>query len=202
HLGVHRGQFRVVAAVAEEVAEYVLDLAGEIAEQAAERAGPGGGRVADEDAEAIGVVLDVPQQRDRRRLELLPGVGAAENRRRHGEQPFHLAIHHDRVQPFLVVEVLVDDRLGDAGLRGDLLDGCAFEAPFREQPAAYAEQLLPALLAGHSPAVVVAGARIAHPPIIAVMPRSGHPAWSRRTGSSRPARPRAGRVACRTAAAR
>src|SRR5262249_42758196 len=144
--------------------------------------------VADQDAEAVGVVLDVAEQCHRRRLELLPGVSTAENRRRHGEKPFHLAIHHDRVQAFLAAEVLVDHWLGDAGLRSNLLNKYAFETPLREEPAAYIEQLLPAFLASHSLAVVVASARIAHPPIIAVMPRFGHLTWPRQTKSSSPTR--------------
>src|SRR5215472_6543107 len=181
HLGVHRGELLVVTAAAEEVAEYVLDLAGDIADQAAERAGPGGGGVADQDPEAVGVFLDVTEQRDRGRFKLLPGVGAAENGRRRGEQAFYLTIHHDRVQALLAAEVLVDDGLGHSCLRRDLLDGGAFEAPLGEQPAADVEQLLPALPAGHALAVVVASGRIGHAPIIAVMPPSGHPALPQST---------------------
>src|SRR5689334_9295798 len=127
HLRVHRRELLVVATVAEEVAEYVLDLAGDIADQAAERAGPGGRGVADQDPEAVGVVLDVAEQRDRGRLEFLPGVGAAENGRRRGEQAFHLTVHHDRVQALLTAEVLVDDGLGNSCLGCDLFDGRAFK---------------------------------------------------------------------------
>src|SRR6516225_4744859 len=164
HLRVHRGELLVVATVAEEVAEYVLDLAGDIADQAAERAGPRGGGVADQDPEAVGVVLDVTEQRDRGRFELLPGVGAAENGRRRGEQAFHLTVHHNRVQALLAAEVLVHDGLGDSCLRRDLLDGRAFEAPLGEEPAADVEQLLPAFLAGHALAVVIASGWIGHSP--------------------------------------
>src|SRR5262249_46544683 len=181
HLGVHRGELLVVAAAAEEVAEYVLDLAGDIADQAAERAGPGGGGGADQEPEGVGGFLDVTEQRDRGRFKLLPGVGAAENGRRRGEQAFYLTIHHDRVQALLAAEVLVDDGLGHSCLRRDLLDGGAFEAPLGEQPAADVEQLLPALPAGHALAVVVASGRIGHAPIIAVMPPSGHPALPQST---------------------
>ena len=71
----------------------------------------------------------------------------------HGEEPLDLAVDDDRVQAFLAAEVLVDDGLGDAGLGGDLLDGGAVQAALGEQAPTDVEQLRPALLAGHSPAV-------------------------------------------------
>ena len=61
----------------------------------------------------------------------------------------HLPVHDDRVQPFLAAEVLVDDRLGDAGLGRDLLDRGAVEATLGEQVAADVEELLAPFLAGH-----------------------------------------------------
>ena len=74
HLRVHRHQLRVVTAGREEVAQDVLDLAGDIADQAAEGARARGRvRVADQDAEAVGVVLDVLEQDDRRRPRTSPG---------------------------------------------------------------------------------------------------------------------------------
>ena len=60
-----------------------------------------------------------------------------------------LPVDHDRVQPFLAAEVLVHDRLADLGLRGDLLDRGALEAPVGEQSAGHADELLTALGAGH-----------------------------------------------------
>jgi hypothetical protein len=65
------------------------------------------------------------------------------------EQVAHLAIDDDGVQTLLAAEVLVDDGLGDAGLRGDLLDAHGLEALPREQPTTDVEQLLAALLAAH-----------------------------------------------------
>src|SRR5262252_5824358 len=101
------------------------------------------------------------------------------------ERAFLLAIHHDRVQAFLAAEVLVDGGLGNSGLRRDLLDGRAFEAPLGEKPAADVEQLLPALPAGHALAVIIASGRIGHSSILPVRPPSGHPGFAcRAPGSS------------------
>jgi hypothetical protein len=150
HLGVHRGQLRVVPSLGEHVPEEVLHLARDVADQAGVGPGPGRGvRVPHQDPEPVGVVLDVPEQPDGGDLELLHGVRAAEQPGGHGQEPLHLAVHHDRVQPLLAAEVLVDHGLGHVGPGGDLLDRRAFQAALGEQAAAHVEQLLPAFLAGH-----------------------------------------------------
>ena len=101
----------------------VLHLAGDVAQQRAVGAGarPGVG-VPDQDAEPVGVVVDVPEQAHRRGLELVPGAGAVQERGGHRQQPLDLAVDHDRVQTFLAAEVLVHHRLGNPGLGCDLLD--------------------------------------------------------------------------------
>src|SRR5262249_61884679 len=98
------------------------------------------------------------------------------------------AAHHARGGAVLAAAVLVAPRLGAPCLRRDLRDGRAFEAARGEQPAAGVKQLLAALPAGHALAVVIASGRIGHASIIAVMPRSGHPA-----APSSPVTHRAGR---------
>src|SRR5215467_1978079 len=108
-------------------------------------------RVAHEDAEAVAVVLDVAQQRDSGHFELLHGVFAAKQGRRHAEEAIDLTVDHHRVEPFLAAEVLVDNWLGDAGPGGNFLDRGAVQAALREQAAADVQELLAALLAGHSP---------------------------------------------------
>src|SRR3954468_8874202 len=62
-LGVETRELGVVAPRLELPGEDVLDLGGDVADEARERAGRRGDRrVADEDAEAVGVLLDVLQQ--------------------------------------------------------------------------------------------------------------------------------------------
>jgi hypothetical protein len=65
------------------------------------------------------------------------------------EQALHLAVDDHGVEPLLAPEVLVDDRLGDVGADGDLLDGGGLVPALGEQLAADVEQLLPPLRAGH-----------------------------------------------------
>jgi hypothetical protein len=135
HLRVQRRGLRVAAAGAEEVGQDVLHLASDVAEQRAVGSGTRSGiGVPDQDAEPVSVVFDVLEQVDSRRLVLLAGVGALKQQRGgHREQPLHLAVDHDGVQPFLAAEVLIHDRLGNTGLRGHFLDGRAFESSLGEQ---------------------------------------------------------------------
>src|ERR1035441_1114654 len=136
HLSVQGGELGVVVAGGEEVGQDVLDLAGDIAEQCAVRAGARTRiRVPDQDAEAVGVVVDVPEQGHRGRLEFLPAVIAVKERGRHRQQALHLPVHDDRVETLLAAEVLVHHRLRDVGLRRDLLDRGPFEPSLGEQPA-------------------------------------------------------------------
>ena len=60
-----------------------------------------------------------------------------------------IAVDDDRVEALLAAEVLVDHRLGDAGLRGDLLDGGGVEALLGEQGPADLDELFPTFLAAH-----------------------------------------------------
>ena len=73
------------------------------------------------------------------------------------EQATHLAVDHNGVQALFAAEVLVDDRLADAGLLRDLLDAGAVEALRGEQAAPDVEQLLASLFARHADAGVRAG---------------------------------------------
>ena len=98
---------------------------------------------------------------DRGHLELGHGVLALEQRGRHRQEPLDLAVHDDGVQAFLAAEVLVHDRLGHAGLGGDLLDGGAVQAALGEQSPTDVQELLSALFAGHA-LTAVAGGRIRH----------------------------------------
>jgi hypothetical protein len=81
----------------------------------------------------VGVLLDVPEQLDRGHLELGHRVLTLEQGGGHGEEPLDLAVHDDGVEAFLTAEVLVDHRLRDAGLGGDLLDRGAVQAALGEQ---------------------------------------------------------------------
>src|SRR5205085_2682124 len=114
--------------------EDVLDLRRDVADQAGER--PGGRRdwrVADEDAEAVGLFLDVNKEGESGLLEQLTGVAARQRAGHAAEDTFHLAVDHDCVQTLFAAEVLVDDRLGNAGAGGKLLDRRRFEASFGEE---------------------------------------------------------------------
>ena len=109
-----------------------------------------GGRVADEDPEAVGRPLDVVEQRQRRRLE--QAAGGRLRAERHVdpvEEGADLAVDDDRVQALLAPEVLVDDRLRHARLGGDLLDAGALETLVGEQLPADLEQLLATLRTRH-----------------------------------------------------
>ena len=66
----------------------------------------------------------------------------------------HLAVDEHRVQALLAAEVLVDHRLGDTSLGGDLLDRDNLKALVGKQLSANIEQLFASLLAAHAdPAV-------------------------------------------------
>ena len=99
------------------VGEQVLDLGGDVVDEAREAAGGRPDRrVADEDAEAVGVVA-----RCSRAARARPARAARAGGRRSApghpdEQPLHLAVDDDGVETLLAAEVLVDDRLGDPGL--------------------------------------------------------------------------------------
>src|SRR4051794_36003360 len=76
-LRVERGELGVVLPRLELSREDVLDLRRDVADQAGER--PGGRRdwrVADEDAEAVGLFLDVNKEGESGLLEQLTGVAA------------------------------------------------------------------------------------------------------------------------------
>ena len=73
-------------------------------------------------------VLDVVEQRERRLFQELARVPGGQRAGHHVQQLAHLAVHHHRVQALLAAEVLVDHRLGDPGLRRDLLHRRALEA--------------------------------------------------------------------------
>ncbi len=151
HLRIHRGQLGVVAPGLEHVAEDVLDLAGDVADQAGEGTGAGGGiGVAYQDAETIGVLLDVPEQLNRGHLELGHGVLALEQRGCHRQEPLDLPVYDDGIQPLLAAEVLVHDGLGHAGLGGNFLNGSAVQAALGEQSPADVQELLAAFFAGHA----------------------------------------------------
>ncbi len=131
--------------------EQVLDLGGDLAEHAREGARrlPRRG-VPHEDPEAVGVGLDVAEQRERRLLEQDPGALAlAERERDAAQQRLDLAVDDDGVEALLAAEVLVDDGLGDLGPGCDLLDARRLEALVGEQLPADRDELLAALGAGH-----------------------------------------------------
>src|SRR4051794_35293709 len=150
-LGVEPGQLGVVVAGLELRGEHVLDLGRDVADQRGEGAAARGDRrVADEDAEAVGLLLDVVEERARSLLEQLARVVAGERLGDLVEEPADLTVDDDGVQAFLAAEMLVHDRLGDAGPLRDLLDAGAVEALASEQHATDVEQLLAAFLAGHA----------------------------------------------------
>ncbi len=134
-LGVHRRGLGVEPALLELGHQDVLDLARRVTDQTGESPRRlRHRRVAYQDPEAVAGRLDVIQQRQRRVLEQLTRVGAARQRTRDAvEQTAHLTVHHDGVQPFLAAEVLIDDRLGDPRLGGDLLHRGALEPALGEQ---------------------------------------------------------------------
>src|SRR5215469_16842917 len=98
-------------------------------------------------------------------LELRHCVLALKQPGGHREEPLDLAVNHDRVEAFLASEVLVHNRLGNAGPGGDLLDRGAVQAALGEQAPTDIEELLAPLLAGHPPTVVRWGL-MCHAPII------------------------------------
>src|SRR4051812_13437562 len=159
-LRVEAGQLRVVVAGLELGGEHVLDLGGAVADQRGEcAAGRRDRRVADGDAKTVGLLLDVVEQGARRLLEQLARMATDERVGDVVEQPTDLAVDDDGVQTFLAAEVLVDDRFGDAGTLGDLLDAGAVEALAGEQRPADVEQLLATLLARHTDAGRAAAVR-------------------------------------------
>ena len=88
-------------------------------------------RVARQDAEPVGLLLDVGQQGQRRLLGQLARVPGGQRRRQPVEQVAHLAVDDDGVQAFLAAEVLVDDRLAHVRPGRDLLDRGRRRSPSR-----------------------------------------------------------------------
>src|SRR6266540_6331774 len=82
-------------------------------------------------------------------LEQHPRTAVGQREPHRGEQRGDLAVDHDGVQALLAAEVLVDDRLGDAGPGGDLLDRGAVEAALGEESPGDLDQLLAAFGRGH-----------------------------------------------------
>ena len=123
----------------------MLDALRDVADEAGERPRRRRNRgVPHQDAEAIGVGLDVVEQREGCLLQQYAGAVSGQGTLDAVEQGPHLAVDDDRVQALLAAEVLVDDGLGDPGLGGDLLDRGGLETLLREQRAAHLQQLLPA----------------------------------------------------------
>jgi hypothetical protein len=60
-----------------------------------------------------------------------------------GRYPVDLAVDDDRVEPLLAAEVLVHDRLGDAGALGDLFDRRRLVASLREHRTTDLHELRP-----------------------------------------------------------
>ena len=86
-----------------------------------------------------------------------------------GEQALDLAVDDDGVEALLAAEVLVDDRLADAGRGGDLLDRGPLEALVGEVLATDADELLAPLAARHPGsrgAGGLVGRRVAHHAIV------------------------------------
>ena len=151
HLGIHRRQSRRQAVRLELLGEEVLHLACDIDDEAGE--GPcllRHGGVAHEDAESVGLGLDVFEERHACLLEELARMRALQSTADHREQLIHLAIDDNGVEPLLAAEVLVDHGLGDAGGGGDLLDADGFEALVGEQGPADGDELFSPLPAGHA----------------------------------------------------
>ena len=98
-------------------AQDVLDLAGDVVDQRGERAAAplATGRVAGQDPEAVGVLLDVGRAAPGRPARAAPAGGRAVSAEvNRSSRQLHLPVDDDRVQAFLAAEVLVDDRLADA----------------------------------------------------------------------------------------
>ncbi len=151
HLRVHPSQVRLEATAGELAGQDVLDLIGDVVEQGRERAAARGHRrVTGQDSEAVGLVLDVDQQGQRRLLHHRAGVPLGQRRRDPLRERLHLAVDDDRVQAFLAAEVLVDHRLADPGAGRHLFDRGRLVAALGEQFAADVQQLLAPLGAGHS----------------------------------------------------
>src|SRR5690606_1782847 len=128
--------------------------------------GLGDGGVADQDPEAVGVRLDVLEQRERGALDDPLGVPAGPQcPAQRLEEVLQLAVDDDCVHALLAAEVLVDDRLGDLRPRRHLLDARPLEPLLGEQGTADVEQLLTPLPGGHpGPRGAISVTR--HPPIM------------------------------------
>src|SRR4029077_10003275 len=91
--------------------------------------------------EALGPLLRVAQEGQRRSLDALAGRPFGDRLDDAIQDVLDLPVDHDRVEPLLASEVLVHDRLGDAGALGDLLDRRRLVAALREQPTSDLDQL-------------------------------------------------------------
>ncbi len=152
----------------ELVGEEVFDLRCDVTHQGCKGArGLAGRGVAHEDPEPVGRPLDVVEQRHRRPFEELAraaigGQGGGDP----GGEEGDLAIDNDGIQALLATKVLVDDRFGNVGGCGDLLDAGPLEALVGEQGPAHLEELLAALAAGHSGSGRFGASRGTHPTIV------------------------------------
>jgi hypothetical protein len=129
----------------------VLDLAGHLTDQGRVGADAAGDRrVAGEQPEPVGVLLDVSEEGERGPLEQLArAAGIGEGGGEAVEQLLHLPGDDVGVEAVLAAEVLVHDRLAHLGVGGDLLDGGRLVALLAEQLAADVEQLPAPLRPGH-----------------------------------------------------
>src|SRR5579875_2517896 len=136
-LGVERRRLRVETALGEVTGQNRADLVDRVVEQGRIRAGADRRRrVADQDPEAVGALLDVGEQCQRHAFDTQPGpvVGRLGQRRRDAvQQRRHLPVDDDGVQPLLAAEMLVHDWLGDIGAQRDLLDRGALVAALGKQ---------------------------------------------------------------------
>ena len=151
HLRVHRREPRRESVRLELVGQEVFDLPGDVDDQAREGSRLlGYGRVPHEDAESVGLRVDVVEERHAGLLEEESRMGPLECTTDHGQQVIHLAIHDDGVETLLATEMLVDDGLRDSCGGGDLLDRHRLEALVGEEGATDLDELLASFAAGHA----------------------------------------------------
>ena len=169
-LRVHTGGDGVEPAGDELLLEDVGHAGGGVVEQGRIRAPTHGGRFAHKDAEAVRALLDVAQQRHRRALDAPPRPLALQRLGDLRAEVGELAVAHDRVEPLLASEVLVDHRLGHPRRGGDVLHRRGVVAVLGEDPSADLHQLMPPLGGGHpGPRCRYAHAR--HAPPLFLIPR-------------------------------
>src|SRR6185295_14620372 len=86
-------------------------------------------------------LLHVGEEGERRALQPLARRAGRDRLDDARDDVLDLAVHDDRVEAFLAAEVLVDDRLRDAGAVRDLLDRCGLVAALREHHPADVDEL-------------------------------------------------------------